>query len=64
MPKLNVRPPKLGQDGKYAVVYSGGKKIRLGKAGTEEAQKEYRRFIAEWAIPSVMLPIPTKRNRI
>jgi len=49
MPKLNVRPPKLGRDGKYAVVYSGGKKIRLGLAGTEDAQKNYLRFIAEWA---------------
>ena len=49
MPKLSVRPPKLGRDGKYAVVYSGGKKIRLGKTDTEEARQNYRRFVAEWA---------------
>lgn len=48
MPKLTNRPPKLGKDGNYAVVYAGGKKIRLGKFGSEEAQKNYYRFIAEW----------------
>ena len=49
MPKLKSRPPALKQNGEYAVVYSGGKRIPLGcKYGTEEAQQAYRRFIAEW----------------
>ena len=50
MPKLKNRPPALKQDKGYAVVYVGGEKKPLGcKIGTEEAEKAYRRFIAEWA---------------
>jgi integrase len=49
MPKLKSRPPKLGKDKGYAVVYSGGKKIPLGcKYGTEEARKAYCRWLAEF----------------
>ena len=40
--------PAIKQDGKYAVVYLNGRKIRLGRYGTNEAQQEYRRKIAEW----------------
>ena len=40
--------PAIKQDGKYAVVYLNGRKIRLGRYGTDEAQQEYRRIIAEW----------------
>lgn len=49
MPKLSEKPPKLGRDGRYACVYTGGKKIRLGKWDTDEARQAYRRFLAEWA---------------
>ncbi len=49
MPRLSKRPPKMGRDGKYAVVYLNSKKIRLGRYGSDEAQREYRRFLAEWA---------------
>ena len=38
MPKLTKRPPKLARDGKYAVVYVNGKKVRLGRWDSEEAQ--------------------------
>lgn len=39
----------MGRDGEYAVVYVNGKKNYLGKFGSEEAQKNYRRFLTEWA---------------
>ena len=41
-------PPTLKQDGNYAVVYLNGEKIRLGRYGTDEAQQEYHRILAEW----------------
>jgi len=41
-------PPEIKQDGKYAVVYLNGDKVRLGRYESEEAQNEYRRIIAEW----------------
>ena len=50
MPKrTSGNPPAPKRDGDYVVVYLNGKKIRLGRHGTEEADKAYRRFIAEWA---------------
>ena len=49
MPKRkNGSPPVLKRDGVYAVVYLNGKRIRLGRYGTEEANKEYRRIVGEW----------------
>ena len=43
-------PPALKRDGDYAVVYLNGKKIRLGRYGTEVADKEYRRIVGEWLV--------------
>ena len=47
MPKLVNKNPKLGKNGKYAVVRYKGKTHRLGKHGTPEALQAYNRFCAE-----------------
>jgi len=47
MPKLINRNPKLGKNGKYAVVRYKGKTHRLGQHGTPEALQAYNRFCAE-----------------
>ncbi len=55
MPKLTNRPPKLSRSGKYAYVYFNGDRLPMGKWGddpkkpSEEAKKNHRQFIAEWA---------------
>lgn len=55
MPKLITRPPKLSRCGKYAYVYFNGSRLPMGKWGddpkkpSEEAKKNHRQFIAEWA---------------
>lgn len=48
MPKLKNRPPKLCRDKHYAIVYCNGVRLPMGKYGTREADKNYRRFLAEW----------------
>ena len=40
----------MKRDGDYAVVYLNGKKIRLGRYGTDVADKEYRRIVGEWLV--------------
>ena len=47
MPKLINRNPKLGKNGKYAVVRYKGKTHRLGQYGTPKALHAYNRFCAE-----------------
>ena len=47
MPKLKNRPPKMGKMGNYAVVRYQGKKIMLGRWGSDEAKQAYARFITE-----------------
>jgi hypothetical protein len=49
MPKLKNRPPRLCKDKAYAVVYCNGTRLPMGKWKTPEAEKNYRRFLAEWA---------------
>ena len=49
MPRLKNRPPKLSKDKNYAIVYCNGVRLSMGKWGTPEAEKNYRRFLAEWA---------------
>jgi integrase len=48
MPKLKNRPPRLCKDKTYAVVYCNGTRLPMGKWKTPEAEKNYRRFLAEW----------------
>ena len=65
MPKLKNRPPVLKQDKGYAVVYVGGRKEPLGcKFGTKEADKAYKRFIAEWATIGDAISNKTKKYLI
>jgi integrase len=52
MPKLKNRPPKLCKDKAYAIVYCNGTRLPMGKWGTREADQNYRRFLAEWAVAS------------
>jgi len=40
--------PTKKRDGNYDVIYLNSEKIRLGRVGTEEADREYRRIVAEW----------------
>jgi hypothetical protein len=47
MPKLKNRPPKLCKDKAYALVYCNGTRLPMGKWATREADKNYRRFLAE-----------------
>jgi len=47
MPKIKNRPPKYCKDGRYAAVYIGGKRIRIGHYGSPESRKEYARLCAE-----------------
>ena len=55
-------PPEIKQDGKYAVVYLNGDKVRLGRRyESEEAQNEYRRIIAEWVALGVSMD-PQKKS--
>jgi len=49
MPKLKHRPPRLCKDKGYALVYCNGERLPMGKWGTREADKNYRRFLTEWA---------------
>ena len=44
------KPPMMRQDREYACVYDAGKKIFLGKWGSEEAEGNYKRFLTtEWS---------------
>jgi len=47
MPKFKNRPPKYCRDGRYAAVYIGGKRIRIGIYDSPESRKEYNRIVAE-----------------
>ena len=47
MPKFKNRPPKYCRDGRYAAVYIGGKRIRIGIYDSPESRKEYNRIISE-----------------
>ena len=49
MPRLKIRPPKLSKDKNYAVVYCNGERLPMGRWGSAEADKNYRRFLSEWA---------------
>ena len=46
--KKSTKPPVMWQDRQYACVYDAGKKIFLGKWGSEEADRKYKRFLAGW----------------
>lgn len=46
--KKSSKPPVMRQDRKYACVYIAGNKVFLGKWGSEEAEKNYKRVLAEW----------------
>jgi integrase len=51
-------PPKMGNNGGTAFVRINGKRIYLGKYGSQEAAQNYARYIAEWSVsPSSILPI-------
>ena len=47
MPKLKNRPPKLCKNGDYAFIRYQGKKISLGRWGSDESKQAYARFITE-----------------
>jgi len=47
MPKLKNRMPKLCKNGDYAFTRFQGKKISLGRWGSDEAKQAYARFITE-----------------
>lgn len=53
----------MGKDGPYAVVYSNGRKIRPGYADSDEAQQNYRRFLAEGATLPVSTLLAPGKNR-
>jgi len=44
-----VSVPQVRQDREYAYVRLNGRKIQLGKWGTPEAEKAYRRIVQTWA---------------
>jgi len=50
MSKSRSTPPKLGNNGGTAFIRIDGKRIYLGKYGSDEAKKNYARRIAELAI--------------
>jgi len=41
MPKLKNRPPKLCKNGNYAFIRYQGKKISLGRWGSDESKQAY-----------------------
>ena len=49
MPKRTNSPPQMRQDGDYACVYLHGKRIRMGRWDSADAQKNYRQFLLQWA---------------
>lgn len=49
MQKKSAKPPVMRRDRDFACVYLTGKKIHLGKWDSEEAEKNFRRIVAEWA---------------
>ena len=49
MPKLRTRPPKLSKSGNYGYVYLNGERYPMGRWGASETDRNYRRFVAEWA---------------
>lgn len=54
----NSTPPKMGNNGGTAFVRINGKRIYLGKYGSQEAAQNYARYIAEWSIsPTNISPI-------
>jgi len=57
MPKLKNRPPKLCKNGDYTFIRYQGKKISLGRWGSDESKQAYARFITELqTIRSRILP--------
>ena len=44
-----VSVPQIKRDREYAYIRLGGRKIQLGKWGTPEADKAYRRIVQTWA---------------
>ena len=58
MPNLSLRPPKMSlvKATDSAVVYANGKRIYLGKWGTEKAKQAYRDFIELWAAHNGQIP--------
>lgn len=49
MPRLKTRPPKLSKSGNYGYVYLNGERYAMGRWGSPEADRNYRRFVVEWA---------------
>ena len=50
MTKSSSCPPKMGNNGGTAFVRINGKRVYLGKFGSAEANQNYARCVAEWAI--------------
>jgi integrase len=56
MTKKSLCPPKMGNNGGTAFVRINGKRIYLGKFGTPQANQNYARRIAEWAVSNPAKP--------
>ncbi|MDR1141558.1 MAG: hypothetical protein LBL62_07685, partial [Planctomycetaceae bacterium] len=53
----NSTPPKMGNNGGTAFVRINGKRIYLGKYGSQEVAQNYARYIAEWSmLPTAIVP--------
>ena len=59
MPRLKNRLPRMYRDRGLAYVKINGQRLRLGPWGSDQAEEEYRRLMAEWVANGRRLPAAT-----